>query len=274
MRAGGTRTPDLDSHGTHVAGIIAANHDGVGVAGIAPNVVIRSNRYFTDCSSSGCTVADDQEKADAINAAWEEFDTDVLNHSWSRRPGSPSDAIATAIEWAVKDGRDGLGSVVVFSAGNDTADVGFPANVPEAIAVSAITKSGDLAPYSNRGPEIEITAPSSTSVFLCRGNIVTIDFMGSGGCDDGPGGDLDTTDGFGGTSAAAPQVAAAAALLISVDPSLTESQVRQRLKDAADPWGDSDKFGAGKLNVGRLFGSSDGSSNLDSCDGDNLLDSC
>lgn len=163
---------------------------------------------------------------------------------------------------------------MIFSAGNDTASVAFPATVPEAITVGAITRSGALAVYSNTRPEVDLVAPSSSGdLILCGedGDIVTTDFTGIDGCDNGPGGDVDTTDGFGDTSAAAPQVSAAAALLISNDPSLTASQVRQQLKDAADPWGNSDKFGAGKLNVGALFydGGGGGGTCDTSDDGDN-----
>lgn len=240
-----------DSHGTSVAGIIAANHDGVGVAGIAPDVTIVAMQILSEDSDDATTL----ETADFINKAWSTLDGDVLNNSWGYSSGRPTDddEVEKAIQWATKDGRGGKGSVVVFAAGNDGGAVDFPAEVPEAIAVSAIEKSGAIASYSNTGPEIEIGAPSSSNLGLCKGNIVTLDLAGPEGCSDGPGGDVDTTDGFGGTSAAAPQVSAAAALLITNNPSLTESEVRQLLKDAADPWGDSDLFGAGKLNVGNLF---------------------
>lgn len=254
--------PGGDGHGTAVTGIIAANHNGVGVAGVAPNVTIRSNRIFKNGAFAG-----DQNAADAINASWKEFETDVLNNSWGG--GAPSNAIAEAIEWATKDGRGGKGSVVVFSAGNDAADVSFPAEVPEAIAVSAINRSGNLSSFSNTGPEIEIAAfgGSVVSSGACSGDMPTLDPMGSGGCDDGPSGTIDYRSSFNGTSAAAPQVSAAAALLISNNSTLTEADVRQQLKSAADPWGDSDKFGSGKLNVGNLFYDGGGGGGGGGCDG-------
>jgi subtilisin family serine protease len=55
---------------------------------------------------------------------------------------------------------------------------------------------------------------------------------------------------FSGTSAAAPQVAVAAALLYAVDPSRTESQVRDLILDNATYWGRADDFGAGLLDIG------------------------
>jgi Subtilase family len=55
---------------------------------------------------------------------------------------------------------------------------------------------------------------------------------------------------FSGTSASAPQVAGAAALLLSVDSSMTWQQVRGTILDNADYWGTPTVFGAGKLNIG------------------------
>ncbi|MGQ0767021.1 MAG: S8 family serine peptidase, partial [Gemmatimonadota bacterium] len=52
-----------------------------------------------------------------------------------------------------------------------------------------------------------------------------------------PGGNINYSATFTGTSAAAPQVAAAAALILSREPNLTEFQVRSRLCQTAHSWG-------------------------------------
>lgn len=59
---------------------------------------------------------------------------------------------------------------------------------------------------------------------------------------------------FSGTSAAAPQVAGAFALLLTSEGGLTFEQARSRMRSSADPWGDSRMFGHGKLNAARMLG--------------------
>lgn len=238
-----------DGHGTGVAGIIAGQHNGTGIAGIAPEVMVRSIRIGV-----GTAFASSSDIALAIDTAWADggCGADVISNSWGGI--DESDEVDDAIERATRQGRGGTrGTPVVFSAGNGSSSVAYPANVPHAIAVSAIDSLGNLAPFSNSGPEIFIAGLASGSGF-CNGDIVTADLMGDGQgeCSDGPGGDVDYTSTFGGTSAAAPQVAAAIALLLSAEPGLSESEVRDSLAQAADAWGDSDLFGFGKLNVGAL----------------------
>lgn len=186
-----------NSHGTAVAGIIAAKHDTAGIAGIAPGVNLYAIRAFCD----GFEVSK-QALADAINFAWSDLNADVINNSWSG--GMPDDGVTSAIEWAVKDGRDFLGTVVVHSAGNSAPEdvrnfVKYPANLTQTIAVSAIDSLGNLAEYSHYGDEIDLTAPSGSVRSLCGANIVTTDITGLGACDNGPGGEVDYNGGFSGT---------------------------------------------------------------------------
>lgn len=56
---------------------------------------------------------------------------------------------------------------------------------------------------------------------------------------------------FNGTSAATPQVSGVAALILSLQPTMSEGQVRTKIDGSADPWGDSFLYGAGKLNAYR-----------------------
>lgn len=121
------------------------------------------------------------------------------------------------------------------------------------IAVGAINRTGALTNYSPEGSELDIVAPSGHDTGHCLGEIVTTDLSGAGGCNDGPSANIDYTSTFSGTSAPAPQVSGAAALLLAKEPSLTLSQARSRILGAADPWGPPTQLGAGELNTFRMF---------------------
>lgn len=253
-----------DTHGTSIMGMIFAEHNGIGVAGIAPNTTLRIARIFRHSypvflgEVPNTEVASDAQIADAITWAWNYTQSDVLNNSWGG--GSPSTAITNAIVNATTQGRGGKGTVVVFSAGNTSnrslgliGPVAYPATLSTAtsvIAVSAVDRNGNLTNYSPEGSGITLVAPSGYYTGSCVGEVVTTDRWGSSGCNDGPNGDMNYTTTFSGTSAAAPQVAGVAALLLSREPWLTAAQVRDRLATSADPWGPSTQFGVGKLNAG------------------------
>lgn len=183
--------------------------------------------------------------------AWNAAEADVVNNSWNG--GAPSYAITNTITDATTNGRFGKGTVIVFSAGNNANDpnaaVSYPANLSNVIAVGAIDRTGTVAYYSNGGPELDVVAFAGNYA----GDIVTMDLLGPAGYNGGPDGNNDYTSHFSGTSAAAPQVAGVAALLLSREPSLTYQQVLSRIKGGADPWGPSDDYGAGKLNAYRTL---------------------
>lgn len=170
--------------------------------------------------------------------------------------------------------------------------VGFPACVPGVLAVGATDKSNNIQNYSPRDDEISVVAPSgvlglSQGSPICngsshpktelRGDVWTIDIPGQAGYNDGqygicpptnyneyvwsaPGGDpyppWNYTARFGGTSAAGPQAAGIAALILSINPGLegkpTNPQVQNIIKQTADDMGttgyDTD-FGYGRLNA-------------------------
>ncbi len=254
-----------DTHGTSVAGIIAATHNnGVGGAGIAPNTVVNVVRIFRKTyppesftRNPATDNATNVQIAAGINWAVNfQIASAVLSNSWGG--GNPSDEITGAINNALTNGRGGLGAVVVFSAGNTSArsqayvgPVQYPASLSSTtnvISVGAIDRYGNAADYTPDGV-IDVVAPSGAHTGACLGEIITMDRYGSPGCNDGPSGNINYTSTFSGTSAAAPQVAGVAALLLSREPSLTAAAVRSRLRDGADPWGPSTTFGAGKLNA-------------------------
>lgn len=247
-----------DSHGTMVAGTILQQHNnGIGGAGGAPGVYVFPVRIFR-CGWA----ASDTQIADGLNYAWYWQGAHVLNNSWGG--GAASNAITNAINNGDSQGRGGKGAVFVFSGGNtsnrDGGHVGgllYPSTLSASVAVGAINRNGYVTNYSPEGSALDIVAPSGHYTGACIGDVVTTDLLGTRGCDDGPGGDIDYTSTFSGTSAAAPQVAAVFSQLLARESGLTSSQAKSRVYNAADYWGASSRFGRGKVNayrthVGRL----------------------
>lgn len=172
------------------------------------------------------------------------------------------DEIKIAIDNARTFGRGGKGSIVVFAAGNNrnnngcnkyTSDgpdgyIGFPGTVPGVICVGAINKSGNLSSFSSYGPRIDVVAFGGE--ISPNADIRTIDRMGGYGYNTAIDGNYNAS--FNGTSAACPQVAGVAALMLSVNPSLTEAQVTDLIKASATDIGASGKdnyFGYGRLDA-------------------------
>lgn len=254
-------TPEF--HGTAVAGIVAADQDNfTGVSGVAPGATIVPGRVFRWNPSIGALeFASCAQVTDAINYGYASLGVEVINASFS--VGSPCFAMAEAFASAAEFGRDGLGTAVVAAAGNTSdrqaGQVGsptWPATMVDAVGVGAINQSGGVTNYSPEGSAVELVAPSGHVTGGCTsGDVVTLDLVGAPGCSNGPGGDDDYTSFFSGTSAAAPQVAGAFALIFSQNPDITYADARARLQETADPWGDGDRFGAGKLNVGQALNS-------------------
>ena len=224
---GGTNGGPLggDPHGTATAGIIAAVGDnGIGVAGVAYSCKIIPVTLFLGTIS----LISDIEAADAINWAWDIGQADILSNSWSGIP--PSSFIDNAISNAVTMGRDGLGSVVVFSVGNNgfitsnDRTVRFPASNSNVLAVGASTVNDVRANYSNFGSALDVVAPGD--------DIYTTDISGASGYTG-----TDYNSSFSGTSAACPNAAGVAALVLSVNPCLTQSEVRTVLEVSCDKVG-------------------------------------
>jgi hypothetical protein len=219
-------TPDTD-HGMGVYGIVAAAVDnGEDIAGMAANthhiglerptltsvnyadVLLWAAGFTTGNTTAGWPNEPLQPAADIISCS---HGSDDLALS-----GVMDDTFRTL----VADGRRGLGTIVVYSAGNaDQLITGFRtwAAHPSTIAV-ANSQQPDAsgvetkAPSSNFGPEIDVCAQGAGAPSL-----------------DASGGEQT----FGGTSAAAPTVAALCALVLTVDPTLTWRQVRDIVRETA-----------------------------------------
>jgi len=125
----------LGDHGVAVAGIIGASaNNGLGVAGVAPNVQLMSisNNLILEPLAS-------QRLSNGINFAWQNG-ADVINNSWGHNALPQQGLINDAINNAVTQGRGGLGTIVVFATGNDNSNtISFPSNNPQVIAVGAMS---------------------------------------------------------------------------------------------------------------------------------------
>jgi serine protease len=218
---------DDQGHGTHVAGTIAqTTNNGFGVAGLAHCATIIPVKVLDERGRG--TLAD---VAEGIRFA-ADAGAQVINLSLGggRRVKVLEEAIAYA---------RARGAVVVCAAGNNGRYVESPAAEPGAFAVSAISAaSDDLAYFSSRGPEVDIAAPGV--------NILqqTICNRGRDRCEQ--------FASWSGTSMAAPHVAGAAALLMSVGVTNPDAVERTLQASASRPEnGSTDKelYGAGVLDA-------------------------
>jgi subtilisin family serine protease len=187
----GSYCNDLYGHGTQVAGIIAAA--GNNVLGMAPGVTLYSIRILDD---------EDRATTDGLKDGIEfaiDSGIQVLNMSWGDCGVTSTNVIDADVKADIADAVS-AGMVIVFAAGNGTADgclatdsVSNYAALPGVIGVSAVD-SGGASPANFQ---------YSSKIWLAAPNYVETD-AGTG-----------TTASFGGTSAATPHVSGAAALLIA-----------------------------------------------------------
>lgn len=138
---------DDQGHGTHVAGTIAQTTDnGIGVVGVAPNVTVMPVKVL-DLLGSGTSY----DVAAGVRWAVDNG-ADVINLSLGGP--TPDMTMRQACQYAYDNNV-----VVVAAAGNDGAEVGYPAGYDTTICVSATDRQNNLSFYSNRGPEVDVAAP-------------------------------------------------------------------------------------------------------------------
>ncbi|NIO48381.1 MAG: S8 family serine peptidase [Candidatus Aminicenantes bacterium] len=233
---------DDEGHGTHVAGIAAAETDnGEGIAGVAWNCKILPVKVLDNLGFGSYSEIIDGIIWAADNGA------DVINLSLG------GDFPSTSLENALKYAYD-MDIVNVAAVGNDGGAVLYPAAYDAyCLAVAATNQNDERVDFSNSaglyesnfGPEIDVAAPGYEIV-----STVPTWYFGPGFIPYGIGS---------GTSQASPHVAGLAALIKSIKPHLTADQIMEVIRFSADDvnfvnnLGKDNYIGYGRINMDKAL---------------------
>ncbi len=249
--ADGTGTIGADSHGTHVAGTIAAEtNNGVGMSGIAGGTGAGDGVRLMSCECFG-SVSSGGFAESYIYAA--DNGAVISQNSWGyTNPGSYEQAVLDAIDYFIAEaGKDELGNqvgpmaggLVIFAAGNDGTDnEWYPGYYEPVMAVAGTDHNDNKYNNSNHGAWVELAAPA-VNIYSTIPND-------------------QYTGGYTGTSMACPHVSGTAALILSQfkDEGITPQQIWDRLVNSTDPltFEGAEDWGSGRLNAFAALAEDDG----------------
>lgn len=214
--------PNLNVHGTHVAGIIAADPNLGPVGGVAPSAKILSGQFISNAGGGSLG-----EAILAMNSVANKG-AKIINMSWGGA------GCVTSLKDAVQS-LSNRGILIVTAAGNDGTNSDYSPDYPAAfrlanqINVAATTIDDRFISFSNRGIHTVNVAAPGVSIYS------TI-----------PGNRIDDMDG---TSMAAPMVSGAAALLWSAVPAATAQQIKQAIYSSVDMYPEYQVSTRGRVNV-------------------------
>lgn len=210
---------DDNGHGTHVAGIIGALNNTIGVVGVGPNIDLYAVKVLNR-SGSGYV-------SDIIKG----LEWCISNNIQVINMSLGTTAYSGTLEAAVQKVY-AAGIVQVAAAGNDGGAVNYPAALDHVIAVGATDSSDQITSWSSRGPQVDLVAPGLGIYSTYKGSTYAT---------------------LSGTSMATPHVTGAAALVIQVKgyynkPNEVERQLEYNATDLGDSSFDS-LYGNGLVNV-------------------------
>ncbi len=227
-------TATTSSHGTHVAGVIAADDDGKGVTGVAPGVRIASvkvidDRGYADPEAAVCGLMWATRQGMAVTNSSFFVDPWSLSCAHDDDRGVVNEVMARAVEYATSAGTLNVAAATNEAVGlapsprsgvraPATGCQALPAGLRDVVAVSSVSAERVKAGYSSYGlGVIDVTAPGGEAGRCVLSTV--------------PGGYAPLC----GTSMAAPHVAGVAALLASTHPGYSARQLRRTLDAQASP---------------------------------------
>ncbi|MFS0513309.1 S8 family serine peptidase, partial [Nostoc sp. UIC 10607] len=217
--------PGESGHATSVAGVIGATAgNGIGGVGVAYGSTLASFRFNYGNLDSQIRALQRLRNVDVANNSW--GSTSIFGANFLNPALAP---VAQAIQDAAQFGRNGLGTAIVWSAGNSrqeglNTNYSNYSNSRHVITVAALEDDGTASFYSTPGASILVSAFGSG----VPGSIVTTDRQGYEGDAIG-----DYTGEFNGTSAAAPEISGVVALMLEANRNLGYRDIQEILAYSA-----------------------------------------
>jgi serine protease len=219
-------------HGTRVAGILsAASNNSIGIAGTSWGAKLLPVRVLGKCGGFDSDIIAGMRWAGGLSVPGVPDNPNpakIINLSLGGS-GFCSAPYSSAISDLASKG-----TLVVVAAGNESGAVDVPGNCPGVLAVAGVRNNGVKVGYSSFGPEVSISAPAGNCVNTSGACLYSIETTTNSGTT------IPATNTYTdqynhnvGTSFSAPQVAGVAALMLSVNPSLSPTDLISRIKNSA-----------------------------------------